>query len=42
MLSPRLGSAVELTVVTTTEDLASVAREIGGADVRVEAIARGY
>jgi zinc/manganese transport system substrate-binding protein len=32
----------KLTVITTTEDLASIAREIGGDHVSVEAIARGY
>jgi len=32
----------KLNVVTTTEDLAAIAREIGGDRVTVEAIARGY
>ena len=32
----------KLTVITTTEDLASIAREVGGDRVAVEAIARGY
>jgi ABC-type Zn uptake system ZnuABC Zn-binding protein ZnuA len=32
----------KLNVVTTTEDLASIAREIGGDRLTVEAIARGY
>jgi zinc/manganese transport system substrate-binding protein len=32
----------KLTVVATTEDLASVAREVGGDRINVEAIARGY
>ncbi|MGH6692189.1 MAG: metal ABC transporter substrate-binding protein, partial [Gammaproteobacteria bacterium] len=31
-----------LTVMTTTEDLASIAREVGGDRLTVEAIARGY
>ncbi len=31
-----------LNVVTTTEDLASIAREVGGDRIDVEAIARGY
>ena len=31
-----------LTVITTTEDLASIAREVGGDRIDVEAIARGY
>jgi zinc/manganese transport system substrate-binding protein len=34
--------APALTVVTTTEDLASLAREVGGDKIKVEAIARGY
>jgi zinc/manganese transport system substrate-binding protein len=32
----------KLNVMTTTEDLASIAREVGGDRVAVEAIARGY
>ena len=32
----------KLTVVTSTEDLASIAREVGGDHVSVEAIAKGY
>jgi ABC-type Zn uptake system ZnuABC Zn-binding protein ZnuA len=32
----------KLNVVTTTEDLASLAREVGGDRITVEAIARGY
>jgi len=36
-----LASAV-LKIVTTTEDLASLAREVGGDKVTVEALARGY
>jgi zinc/manganese transport system substrate-binding protein len=32
----------KLNVITTTEDLASIAREVGGDRVGVEAIARGY
>ena len=32
----------KLTVITTTEDLASIAREVGGDHVTVEGIARGY
>jgi len=38
---PRLASATP-NVVTTTEDLASLVREVGGDKVKVEAIARGY
>ncbi len=37
-----LATAAPLRVVATTEDLASIAREIGGDAVTVEAIARGY
>src|SRR5262245_28080891 len=32
----------KLTVVTTTEDLAAIAREVGGDRISVESIARGY
>ena len=32
----------KLNVVTSTEDLASIAREVGGDRINVEAIARGY
>jgi zinc/manganese transport system substrate-binding protein len=32
----------KLSVVTTTEDLASIAREVGGDKVEVDSIARGY
>src|SRR5712671_2454047 len=32
----------KLNIVTTTEDLASIAREVGGDRVTVEAIAKGY
>src|SRR5215207_6135861 len=32
----------KLTVITTTEDLAAIAREIGGDRITVESIARGY
>ena len=35
-------AADKLKVVTTTEDLAALAREVGGDRVKVEAIARGY
>jgi zinc/manganese transport system substrate-binding protein len=38
---PRTASAVP-NVVTTTEDLAALVREVGGDKVKVEAIARGY
>src|SRR5689334_18163996 len=32
----------KLNVITTTEDLASIAREVGGDHINVESIARGY
>ncbi len=37
-----LATAAPLRIVTTTEDLASIAREIGGDAVTVDAVARGY
>ena len=40
--TPLKAAAAPLKVVATTEDLASIAREIGGDRVAVEAIARGY
>src|SRR5215216_4057757 len=36
------GAQGKLNVITATEDLASIAREVGGDRVTVEAIARGY
>ncbi len=36
----RAGAAI--TVITSTEDLASIAREVGGDKVKVESLARGY
>src|SRR5947207_11087650 len=35
-------AAEKLSVMTTTEDLASIAREIGGDHVTVDSIAKGY
>ena len=35
-------AAGKLSVITTTEDLASLAREVGGDRIDVEALARGY
>ena len=32
----------KLNVVTTTEDLASIAREVGGDHITVDSIAKGY
>jgi ABC-type Zn uptake system ZnuABC Zn-binding protein ZnuA len=43
LLSPGAARAQsKLNVITTTEDLASIAREVGGDHVTVEAMARGY
>ncbi len=39
---PLAGAAKKLNVITTTEDLAAIAREVGGDRITVEAIARGY
>jgi ABC-type Zn uptake system ZnuABC Zn-binding protein ZnuA len=35
-------AAAQLDVIATTEDLAAIAREVGGDRVKVEALARGY
>ena len=35
-------AAGPLNVITTTEDLASIAREVGGDKIKVESLARGY
>src|SRR5437773_1827055 len=37
-----LGAQSKLSVVTTTEDLAAIAREVGGDHISVESIAKGY
>jgi len=37
-----VGAAARLTVVTATEDLAALAREVGGDRVTVDSIAKGY
>src|SRR5262250_2126355 len=42
LVAPIAGAADKLTVITTTEDLAAIAREIGGDRITVESIARGY
>jgi zinc/manganese transport system substrate-binding protein len=42
VLHGAVDASAQLKVVTTTEDLASLAREIGGDKVSVEALARGY
>jgi zinc/manganese transport system substrate-binding protein len=36
------GAQSKLTVVTTTEDLAAIAREVGGDHITVDSIAKGY
>jgi zinc/manganese transport system substrate-binding protein len=41
-LTIQVSASADLIVVTTTEDLASLAREVGGDAVSVEALARGY
>src|ERR1700712_283295 len=43
LLAPTVARAQgKLNVMTTTEDLAAIAREVGGDHVTVEALARGY
>ena len=43
LVAPTLARAQgKLTVMTTTEDLASIAREVGGDHITVEGIAKGY
>ncbi len=42
LLAPVAQAADKLNVVTSTEDLAALVREVGGDKVEVEAIARGY
>lgn len=42
LLVPAARGADKLNVVTSTEDLAALVREVGGDRVQVEAIARGY
>src|SRR5436309_13168885 len=37
-----LGAQSKLNVITTTEDLAAIAREVGGDHISVESIAKGY
>ena len=39
---PSVAADQKLNVITTTEDLASLAREVGGDRIAVESIARGY
>jgi len=42
MVAPRASAADKVNVVATTEDLASLAREVGGDRIDVESLARGY
>src|SRR5207302_4700077 len=42
ILSLPLHAQSKLNIITTTEDLASIAREIGGDHVTVDSIAKGY
>ena len=42
MVSGPLHAQKQLTVVTATEDLAAIAREVGGDHVTVDSIAKGY
>ena len=42
MFSPGVAAQSKLNVVTTTEDLAAIARDVGGDRISVEPIARGY
>src|SRR6267143_1525813 len=42
ILSLPLGAQSKLNIVTTTEDLAAIAREVGGDHITVDSIAKGY
>ena len=42
LIATSTGAQSKLNVVTATEDLASIAREVGGDRITVESIARGY
>src|SRR3954469_12183793 len=42
LFAPLARAQGKLNVMTTTEDLASIAREVGGDHITVEALARGY
>src|SRR3989454_1067055 len=42
LVSLPLGAQSKLNVVTTTEDLAAIAREVGGDHITVDSIAKGY
>ena len=42
LLASSASAQSKLTVITTTEDLASIGREIGGDHITIESLARGY
>jgi ABC-type Zn uptake system ZnuABC Zn-binding protein ZnuA len=42
LLAPALATSGPLKVITATEDLASIAREVGGDRIKVESLSRGY
>src|SRR5262245_10632003 len=42
LAAPTVGAQGALNVMATTEDLASIAREVGGDRATVDSIARGY
>src|SRR5438445_1857556 len=42
LVSLPLGAQSKLNVVTTTEDLAAIAREVGGDRISIDSIAKGY
>ena len=42
LVSANAGAQSKLNVITTTEDLASIARDVGGDRITVESLARGY
>jgi zinc/manganese transport system substrate-binding protein len=42
LIAGPLDARAQLNVITTTEDLASIAREVGGDKIKVESLARGY
>src|SRR3989475_5365536 len=42
LVSANAGAQSKLNVMTATEDLAAIAREVGGDSITVESIARGY
>ena len=42
LVTPALAASKPLSVITTTEDLAAIAREVGGDRVKVTSLARGF